>query len=117
MYIWTADAKTHEFPPNFVHHLCNRLWHLQHKFQQVVLKSADDVPLFELPQRIRFGLARGTVFELTHRNSTQTEYIGFCINLASRLQTYCPQIGFIASGAIGLTGLLTGKKSLYQGCR
>jgi hypothetical protein len=28
--------------------------------------------------------------------------MGFCINLASRLQKYCPELGFIASARIGV---------------
>lgn len=52
---------------------------------------------------IRFGLARGTIYELTRASGTNKEYIGFCINLASRLQKYCADLGFIASGRLGLT--------------
>jgi class 3 adenylate cyclase len=56
----------------------------------------------EVPRRIRFGLARGTVYKLMGQRQEKNEYIGFCINLASRLQRYCPELGFIASARLGL---------------
>src|SRR3954467_1384697 len=83
LYVWTiedsADVTT------FVVNLCNRLWILKNNFHRVVEKAADDVPVYEVPKKIRFGLARGTVYELRKGESGDTEYIGFCLNLASRL--------------------------------
>lgn len=80
--------------------LCNRLWNLKNDFDKVIKKCADDVPVFDLPPRIRFGIARGSVFELPSSNGENSEYVGFCINLASRLQKYCPSLGFIASARL-----------------
>jgi class 3 adenylate cyclase len=76
---------------------------LKSRFAEVLKRVADDVPVLDLPARIRFGLARGTIYELTRANAQQKEYIGFCINLASRLQKYSPGLGFIASARIGLS--------------
>ena len=50
-----------------------------------------------MPTGIRFGVARGTIYELSIAKSVRTEYIGVCINLASRLQKYCAGLNFIAS--------------------
>lgn len=47
-------------------------------------------------------MARGTIYELTRASGTNKEYIGFCINLASRLQKYCADLGFILSARLGL---------------
>lgn len=102
MLIWTPDAKNQDFSLCFLNKLCNRLWHLKNNFNRVLSRCADTVPVFDLPPKIRFGLARGTVYKLQQRHSTRTEYIGFCINLASRLQKYCPQLGFIASARLSL---------------
>jgi class 3 adenylate cyclase len=102
MYLW-AESKGNAFDDNFIAGLCNRLWNLKTHFAEVVRKSNDQVPVTDVPRRIRFGLARGTIYELTRRNSQQREYIGFCINLASRLQKYCPDLGFIASARIGIS--------------
>jgi len=104
LYIWTPPGTETDFDENFVATLCNRLWNLKTFFAKEVLPlAADDVPVFEVPQRIRFGLARGTIYELTKSGSAEKEYIGFCVNLASRLQHYCPQLGFIASARLGLS--------------
>jgi class 3 adenylate cyclase len=102
MYLWAED-KSESFTQSFIYLLCNRLWNLKTHFADVVRKSTEQIPVADLPRRIRFGLARGTIYELKRRNSQQREYIGFCINLASRLQKYCPDLGFIASARIGLS--------------
>jgi class 3 adenylate cyclase len=102
MYLW-ADTPSQPLDSDFVKYLCNRLWNLKTKFRVVVERFHEVAPVVDVPQRIRFGLAMGTIYELRRKNSTQKEYIGFCINLASRLQKYCPDLGFIASARIGLS--------------
>lgn len=102
LYLWATSPKKQEevLSPQ---ELCNRLWNLQNEFSEVLNRCKEDVPVVELPAKIRFGLASGTIFELRREGTNQREYIGFCINLASRLQKYCPDLGFIASARIGLT--------------
>lgn len=102
LYLWTPSPGEEKFSNYFITVLVNRLHELKRNFPEVIKHAADDVPVFDLPQKIRFGLARGTIYELTHKGSKGKEYIGFCINLASRLQKYCPDLGFIASARIGL---------------
>jgi class 3 adenylate cyclase len=101
MYIW-LNTKEKPIDEPFVHRVCNRLWNLKSGFEQVLKAASDFLPVVDIPRRIRFGLARGTIYELTRQNSAEREYIGFCINLATRLQKYCPELGFIASARIGL---------------
>jgi class 3 adenylate cyclase len=101
MYVWLhsdVDALT----TDFTRHLCNRLWTLKRNFKSVVAAASDLLPVLDVPARLRFGVAAGTIYELVRRLSGDGEYIGFCINLASRLQKYCPELGFIASARIGL---------------
>jgi class 3 adenylate cyclase len=102
MYIW-LDSDGERVSKGMVSHLCNRLWNLKSFFSDVVRAAADELPVIDIPQRIRFGVAWGTIYELTRAASQQKEYIGFCINLASRLQKYCPDLGFIASARVGLS--------------
>jgi class 3 adenylate cyclase len=102
LYLW-ADSKDSKITTSFVVALCNRIWNLERYFIQVVKKCHEFVPVVDIPQRIRFGLATGTIYELKRKNTKQKEYIGFCINLASRLQKYCPELGFIASARIGVS--------------
>jgi class 3 adenylate cyclase len=103
LYVWTPSEGQSDFDPDFVILLCNRLWNLKNAFAtHVVPRAADDVPIVDRPTKIRFGLARSTVLRLAEAESSRTEYIGFCLNLASRLQSYCPELGFIASARLGL---------------
>ena len=66
------------------------------------------IPLWEikwqthrLPNRARFGLAKGLVYPLREKSDITffegeiIDYAGYCINLAVRLQNHCPEIGFI----------------------
>jgi len=103
LYIWTPAKGAKDFDSTFMTNLVNRLWNLKTYFTVVVEKCAEDVPVVELPKRIRFGLARGTIYELSRSDNNAREYIGFCVNLASRLQRYCPELGFIASARLGLS--------------
>lgn len=102
LYVWRLKRNQLDFDPVFIRILCNRLWNLKIWFPEVLKQAATDVPVLDLPTRIRFGLARGTIYELTRASGTNKEYIGFCINLASRLQKYCADLGFIVSARLVL---------------
>ena len=101
LYVWVQKDIENIFTQKFIGNLCNRLWNIKKAFGKLNTRITSDVPVFELPQKIRFGIARGTIYELT-TDKGDKEYIGFCINLASRLQSYCPSLGFIASARINL---------------
>jgi len=102
LYIWTPSKTSEEFSTNFLGYLSNRLWNLQKELPQINKACADQIPVFELPKAIRFGISRGTIYELTIEGSKVKEYIGICINLAARLQKYCSGLNFIASARVGL---------------
>jgi class 3 adenylate cyclase len=109
LYIFTPPQGLVEFKENFPVALCNRLWNLRKNFDQIIEKCLEEVPVFEIPRRIRFGLARGTVYELNNEADDRSEYIGYCINLASRLQSYCPDLGFIASARLRIPADMVGE--------
>lgn len=96
LYIWILEDVTRDDVVYFI----NRLWNLKSFFKNVISRCSEDVPVVDLPSRIRFGLAAGSIYELTYENSKKKEYVGYCINLASRLQGYCRELGFIASARI-----------------
>jgi len=100
LYILLPPARQSDSSASTLRALCKRLGFLKQNFDAVANKALERVPVVEIPRRIRFGLSRGTVYELKQPNTTAREYIGFCINLASRLQTYCRQLGFIASARL-----------------
>jgi len=102
LYILLPPAGASDFPPGTLQHLCNRLWTLKSQFEMVVNRALEMVPVVELPRKVRFGLSRGSVYELRTSDPGGSEYIGFSINLASRLQKYCPELGFIASARLML---------------
>jgi len=102
LYIWTPPKGYNDFPTSFIRYLCNRLWNIQKHFDRVNGACSDDVPVYELPTTIRFGISKGTVFELSMEKTAKREYIGICINLASRLQKYCPGLNFLASARLGI---------------
>lgn len=99
LYLWCAK-KSSDLQPSFVLTVLNRLWNLQSQFIKISKACTDFIPFAELPPNLRFGVARGTVYELSYQRSGGREYIGVCINLASRLQKYCPNLNFIASARV-----------------
>ena len=100
LYVLLPPAGQSDFNLAHLSLLCNRLWLLKGEFHKVIDAVLERVPVAELPRKIRFGLSRGTVYELPNADGGPSEYIGFCINLASRLQSYCRDLGFIASARL-----------------
>jgi class 3 adenylate cyclase len=103
LYILLPPDGSSDFPAGTLQHLCNRVWTLKNRFSAVVDRALESVPVVEVPRKVRFGLSRGSVYELQTQVTTASEYIGFSINLASRLQKYCPELGFIASARLMLS--------------
>jgi len=103
LYILLPREGATDFPAGTLQHLCNRVWTLKNRFSAVVDKALEMVPVIEVPRKVRFGLSRGSVYELQTQGTKGSEYIGFSINLASRLQKYCPELGFIASARLMLS--------------
>ena len=98
LYIWKhQDFKHYNIIP-----LVNRLFNLRDYFPQIITKAADSIPIVALPVNIRFGITAGSVYKLTYNDNSGEEYVGHCINLASRLQNYCREIGFIISGRLNI---------------
>jgi len=98
LFIWRYNDFKHEQ----IITLVNRLYNLKLFFSKIVANAADIVPVIDIPKNIRFGMAAGSVYKLTYNNSIKEEYIGYSINLASRLQSYCREIGFIFSGRLNI---------------
>ena len=98
LYIWNFND--FDEPRRIL--LINRLWTLKNHFDKILLRASDEIPILDIPKRIRIGLAAGTVYKLTFSNSNKEEFVGYSINLASRLQSYCRSIGFIVSGRLNI---------------
>ncbi|MDD4993227.1 MAG: hypothetical protein PHR83_13455 [Paludibacter sp.] len=101
LYIWTYKPEEEKVFKAKLIYFINSLFNFSLWFDNFIKSCTDDVPVVDLPKKIRFGMASGSVHKLSYENSNDAEYIGYCINLASRLQSYCRDLGFIASARIG----------------
>lgn len=99
LYIWRYD----DFTEQQRLRLISTFWLLKLKYKRILQKATDEIPFPGIPKNIRFGIAAGTIHQLTYENSENEEYIGYSINLASRLQSYCRDIGFIVSGRLNIS--------------
>jgi class 3 adenylate cyclase len=99
LYVW----RYHDFTAATIINLVNSLFNFANGFEKVVQKATEDVPVVDYPKRIRIGISAGSVYKLTYSNSNKEEYIGYCINLASRLQNYCRELGFLVSARLSLS--------------
>lgn len=102
LYVFSLPKDVAVNPVMFVVALINRLWNIQREFKAISRACADFVPVAELPTGIRFGIARGTIYELSIEKSHDREYVGVCLNLAARLQKYCAGLNFMASARLNL---------------
>ena len=112
LYLWEASARQ-PIRSTFVLQLCDRLRLLRKNFQSVVDLAQHDVPVATVPREVRFGLAMGDVSRLSSKGRRQREYVGTCINLASRLQGHCKGIGFVAAATIGMNRI-SGERADYK---
>lgn len=78
------------------------LHNLFRTFPDDILEVADDLGVYSVPRRIRIGITQGEIIELRSNINNENEYVGFCINLAARLQHYCTPIGFLISSTVAL---------------
>lgn len=104
LYIWEEESNDSFLStPKFKVELLNRLWNLQKNFVKINEKLCRDInmPVSDLPPLIKFGIAQGDLDTLEDNNGN-LDFIGACINLASRLVKYCPKINFIASSTLDL---------------
>jgi hypothetical protein len=100
LYIW---ENMEDEPPEsyFKIILVNRLWMLQTYIEKINNNLYNDIPIGDLPKTIKFGLAQGSIYRLTETDGG-IDFIGPCINLASRLVKYCPELNFICSARLDL---------------
>ena len=74
LYVWKiGDGGS--MPEDMLGTLINRVWNLKSNFHRILAACSDDVPVADLPKRIRFGVARGTFYELTRDRDVTAEYI------------------------------------------
>ena len=99
---WIRDRQE-----DFSQEFCNLVVQTMREFQT---KLAGEVPgcekkwrVHKLPKRVRIGIATGVVYALRppHAFTSLTDpndYVGYCVNLAVRLQGHCSDLGFLVHG-------------------
>lgn len=113
LYVWENNASDTLNETDFKKYLLNRLWNLQKNFSKINAKLYEEVPTADLPKAIKFGIAQGTLYKLTEEDNSE-DYIGPCINLASRLVKYCAEINFICSARVDLKRELVEKNGYFK---
>jgi len=98
LYIWRYNDFTEQQRLDLI----STFWLMKIKYKRIMRKASEEIPFPDIPKSIRFGISAGTIHKLTYENSDNEEYIGYSINLASRLQGYCRDIGFIVSGRLNI---------------
>ena len=103
LVIWRLPEEV-EVQENFIAKLLSRLFIARETFPALAEEFHQKYALADIPRKLRFGIAAGEIIRLRlSKPSGGGEYVGFPINLASRLQSYCRELGFIVSGRIGLS--------------
>jgi len=102
LMLW-ARPKGDDFPQSF----CNLVVETMRRFQSEVERGLPACEkkwrVHNLPARARVGITCGIVYALRppHLLTSWTDpcdYVGYCINLAVRLQDHCPDLGFLVHG-------------------
>lgn len=92
---------------NIPQSFCNLVVQIMRNFQKQLLVQLPiwqkDRRVNKMPRQARFGIATGLVYALRPPHSFTTltdpvDYVGYCINLAVRLQDHCPEAGFLVHG-------------------
>jgi class 3 adenylate cyclase len=96
--IWLADDKV-EFTEEFCTGLVTAMRALQARIAAVVPEWEKKWRIHSLPKNARFGIAIGTLYPLCDSSTgffyNIVDYVGYCINLAVRLQDHCREVGFL----------------------
>lgn len=97
--IWLAN-ESGEFSDQFCTDLVIAMRALQTRIATIVPEWEKKWRVVGLPKRARFGISAGLVYALREPGSViikypPSDYVGYCINLAVRLQDHCREVGFL----------------------
>ena len=77
LIIWRIDDPDDQKVKTYLSYLINRLWGLQQKFESILEKARNELPVAQLPDRIRFRLARGDLYELQSIDTREPNMLAF----------------------------------------
>jgi class 3 adenylate cyclase len=102
LMLWLLP-KNQDFPQKFCNLLVASIRGFQQRVQAALPACEKEWRVHKLPSRLRVGIATGIVYAMRPPHAftgftAPSDYVGYCINLAVRLQNHCPQMGFIVHG-------------------
>ena len=102
LMFWFCSPKT-QFSQKFCNLVVESMRNFQIKLSTQLPKWEKEWRIQKLPRNIRVGIATGVVYALRppHMFTSLTaayDFVGYCINLAVRLQSHCPPLGFLVHG-------------------
>jgi class 3 adenylate cyclase len=104
LMIWLLNPELQDFPQEFCNLLTTTMRAFQEEFSRQALFWEAQWRVHKLPKRMRVGIAAGVVYPVKEPYAVfepePYDYVGYCINLAVRLQDYCPDIGFLVHGVL-----------------
>jgi class 3 adenylate cyclase len=104
LLIWFAES-SEGFDEKFCTALVAAMRHFQDNFAILAPEWERNWRVHSLPKRIRFGIAKGTAYPLRSESAVffkgeTLDHVGYCINLAVRLQNHCPELGFLVHATL-----------------
>jgi len=104
MMIWLANDDG-EFSEQFCTDLVIAMRALQTRIANIVPEWEKKWRVINLPKRARFGISAGLVYALREPSgflikNEPCDYVGYCINLAVRLQDHCREVGFLVHDTV-----------------
>lgn len=102
--LWRASAPE-DFDEIFCTALVAAMRQFQKRFAEVAPEWEKKLKVQKLPKRVRVGIASGMVYPLREPTPVllpgdTVDYVGYCMNLAVRLQNHCPEVGFLVHGTL-----------------
>lgn len=102
LMFWIREEEV-DFPQKF----CNQVVKNMRDFQQKLFLELPGCEkqwrVHKLPKRVRVGIATGVIYALRPPHAITgwtdpNDFVGYCINLAVRLQGHCSELGFLVHG-------------------
>jgi class 3 adenylate cyclase len=105
LMIWLLKEGLKDFPQEFCDLVVKTMRDFQQHLSAHLQTWEKDWRVHRLPKRVRVGIATGIVYSMREPYTflytpEPVDFVGYCINLAVRLQDYCPELGFLVHGVL-----------------
>jgi class 3 adenylate cyclase len=105
LMLWLLKDELPDFPQEFCNLVVEKMRQFQTRLAQDLPSCEREWHVSKLPRRVRVGISTGVVYALRTPHVITSlkepcDYVGYCINLAVRLQDHCRELGFLAHGVL-----------------